>query len=55
MKTPVCSQVVKESGPHLMVNQLLGLLFSREESDNSCSMSPKSFPETLPLQSLLWP
>lgn len=36
MKTRVCSQVLKETGPHLMVpGQLFGLLFSREETDNN--------------------
>lgn len=50
MKTRVCSQVLKETGPRLMVfGQLFGLLLSREETDNNGSMSPPSLPETLPL------
>lgn len=50
MKIPVCSQVLKETGPHLMVfAQLFGLLFSREETENNGSMSPPSLPETVPL------
>lgn len=50
MKTRVCSQVVKETGARLMVlGQLFGLLFSREETDNNGSKSPPSLPETLPL------
>lgn len=49
MKTRVCSQVVKESGPRLIVlGQLFGLLFSQEETDNNGSKSPPSFRDSSP-------